>query len=71
LSKNRNEIEASTIETRYVLKVRSATKVAYVSIEVLTKAGYLSTLILIEQSPRSSSVFHYQIPTKERVIQTF
>jgi hypothetical protein len=37
LSKNNNEIKASTRDTRFVPKVRLTTKFAYVSVEVHTK----------------------------------
>jgi hypothetical protein len=58
-------------DTTFVPEVRLTTKVAYVSVEVPTKGKALSTLNLTERSLRSNSVFHYQIPTKERAIQTF
>jgi hypothetical protein len=61
--------QACTRDTRFVPGVWLTTKVAYVSIEVPTKSQV--SLDLAEQSPRSSSVFHYQIPMKERAIQTF
>jgi hypothetical protein len=37
LSKNNNEIDARTRDTRFVPEVRLTTKVVYVSIEVSTK----------------------------------
>jgi hypothetical protein len=63
--------QACTRDTRFVPEVWLTTKVAYVSVEVPTKSRVSLSPNLVERSQRSSSVFHYQIPTKERVAQTF
>jgi hypothetical protein len=58
-------------DSRFVSEDRLTIKVAYVSIEVPTKSQVSLDPNLTKRSPRSSSVFHYQIHTKEKVIQTF
>jgi hypothetical protein len=63
--------QACIRDTRFVLKVRQTTNVTYVSIEVPTKSRISLNPKPPERSLRSSSVFHYQIPMKERTIQTF
>jgi hypothetical protein len=57
-------------DTRFVPEVRSITKVAYVSIEVLTKSQVSFNPIPPKLPPRSIR-FSLSIPMKRRAIQTF
>jgi hypothetical protein len=58
-------------DTRFILKVRSPAKDPYVSIEELTKSQVSFNSKPLRTITKVKFGFHYQIPTKERAIQTF
>jgi hypothetical protein len=63
--------QACTRDTRFIPEVQLTVKVAYIFIEVSTKDWVSLGPNLTARSPSSILVFHYQIPMKERAIQTF